>query len=35
MRDEATAQGVVFDTADHEEGVRAFLEDREPEFEGR
>jgi enoyl-CoA hydratase/carnithine racemase len=35
MSDEATAQGVVFGTDDHEEGVRAFLEDREPEFEGR
>lgn len=35
MSDEATAQGVVFATDDHEEGVRAFLEDREPEFEGR
>lgn len=34
MVDEATAQGIVFDTADHEEGVRAFLEGREPEFEG-
>lgn len=35
LHDEATAQGLVFETADHEEGVRAFLEDREPEFEGR
>ncbi|NEU57765.1 enoyl-CoA hydratase/isomerase family protein [Halorussus sp. MSC15.2] len=35
MSDEATAQGIVFGTDDHEEGVRAFLEDREPEFEGR
>jgi enoyl-CoA hydratase/carnithine racemase len=34
MSDEATAQGIVFGTDDHEEGVRAFLEDREPEFEG-
>jgi enoyl-CoA hydratase/carnithine racemase len=33
--DEATAQGVVFDTHDHAEGVSAFLEDRDPEFEGR
>mgnify|MGYP000053041863 FL=1 len=35
IHDETLAQGVVFDTHDHEEGVRAFLEDREPEFEGR
>ncbi|WP_129116569.1 enoyl-CoA hydratase/isomerase family protein [Halegenticoccus tardaugens] len=35
MVDEATAQGVVFDSADHEEGVRAFFEGREPAFEGR
>lgn len=35
MSDEATAQGIVFGTDDHEEGVRAFLEDRDPEFEGR
>ncbi|UPV98911.1 enoyl-CoA hydratase-related protein [Halorussus gelatinilyticus] len=35
MTDEATAQGIVFETDDHEEGVRAFLEDREPKFEGR
>ncbi|MFC6717494.1 enoyl-CoA hydratase/isomerase family protein [Natrialbaceae archaeon GCM10025810] len=35
LTDEAVAQGIVFDTADHEEGVRAFLEDRDPEFEGR
>lgn len=35
MTDEAVAQGIVFETADHEEGVRAFLEDRDPEFEGR
>lgn len=33
--DEATAQGIVFGTADHEEGVTAFFEDRAPEFEGR
>lgn len=32
---EATAQGTLFDTNDHEEGVLAFSEDREPEFEGR
>lgn len=35
LADEAYAQGIVFDTDDHEEGVRAFLEDRDPEFEGR
>lgn len=35
LEDEATAQGIVFDTHDHEEGVNAFLEDRDPEFEGR
>ncbi|MFC4437332.1 MULTISPECIES: enoyl-CoA hydratase-related protein [Natrialbaceae] len=33
--DEATAQGIVFGTDDHEEGATAFFEDREPEFEGR
>jgi 2-(1,2-epoxy-1,2-dihydrophenyl)acetyl-CoA isomerase len=35
QRDEVTAQGIVFETRDHEEGVTAFLEDRRPEFEGR
>ncbi len=35
MRDEAIAQGIVFDSEDHAEGVHAFLEDRSPEFEGR
>ncbi|ELY88999.1 enoyl-CoA hydratase/isomerase family protein [Natrinema altunense] len=35
LTDEATAQGIVFETADHEEGVDAFFEDREPEYEGR
>jgi enoyl-CoA hydratase/carnithine racemase len=35
LTDEATAQGIVFDTADHEEGVTAFFEDRDPEYEGR
>ncbi len=35
MRDEAAAQGVALATADHEEGVAAFLEGREPAFEGR
>ncbi|WP_276272024.1 enoyl-CoA hydratase/isomerase family protein [Haloarcula litorea] len=31
---EATAQGLAFTTADHEEGARAFMEQRDPEFEG-
>ena len=35
MVDEATAQGIVFQTADHEEGVTAFLDGRQPEFTGR
>ncbi|MXV62282.1 enoyl-CoA hydratase [Natronorubrum sp. JWXQ-INN-674] len=35
MTDEATAQGIIFETDDHEEGVNAFFEDREPEYEGR
>lgn len=35
MTDEATAQGIVFQTADHEEGATAFMERRDPEFEGR
>ena len=35
MTDEATAQGIVYETADHAEGVEAFFEDRDPEFEGR
>lgn len=34
LRDEATAQGVVFGTDDHVEGVEAFADRREPEFEG-
>lgn len=32
---EANAQGVAFGTADHEEGAQAFVEGREPAFEGR
>ena len=32
---EATTQGLVCTTDDHEEGATAFLEQREPEFEGR
>lgn len=32
---EATMQGVVFTTDDHVEGTTAFIEQREPEFEGR
>ena len=32
--DETTAQGIVFDSEDHEIGVRAFLEKEEPEFVG-
>lgn len=35
LRDEAHAQGLVFGSADHREGVEAFLEDRDPEFEGQ
>ncbi len=35
MTDEATAQGIVFGTADHAEGVEAFLDGRDPAFEGR
>ncbi|OLZ41320.1 enoyl-CoA hydratase [Natrinema saccharevitans] len=35
LTDEAVAQGIVFETEDHAEGVEAFLEDREPEFEGQ
>lgn len=32
---EATTQAAMFGTEDYREGVRAFLEDREPAFEGR
>lgn len=34
IANEATAQAAVFDTSDHEEGVTAFVEKRDPEFEG-
>lgn len=34
LDNEAHAQGIVGCTSDHEEGVRAFFEDREPEFRG-
>lgn len=34
MTDEAVAQGIVFQTDDHREGVEAFMESRKPEFEG-
>lgn len=32
---EAAAQAAVFQTADHREGAEAFMEGREPEFEGQ
>lgn len=35
MVDEAVAQGIVFQTDDHEEGVTAFMEQRSPEYEGK
>ncbi len=35
LHDEAVAQGLVFESDDHREGVEAFFEGREPEFEGR
>ena len=34
VRNEAAAQAAVFETADHEEGVEAFMAGRRPEFEG-
>lgn len=35
LKDEAIHQGLLYDTDDHKEGVRAFFEDRDPEFEGK
>ncbi|MFO7925501.1 MAG: enoyl-CoA hydratase/isomerase family protein [Halobacteriota archaeon] len=35
LDNEAIAQAAVFDSHDHAEGATAFLEGREPEFEGR
>ncbi|WP_335999220.1 enoyl-CoA hydratase-related protein [Halorientalis halophila] len=35
MANEAAGQAQVFETHDHEEGATAFMESREPEFEGR
>ncbi|QLG63918.1 enoyl-CoA hydratase/isomerase family protein [Halorarum salinum] len=35
LTNEAVAQGVVYDTRDHAEGVEAFLDGRDPDFEGR
>ena len=35
VRNEAAAQAAVFETADHAEGVQAFMEGRWAEFEGR
>jgi enoyl-CoA hydratase/carnithine racemase len=32
---EAAAQGIAFTTEDHAEGAHAFMEQRDPEFEGR
>ena len=34
LDDEAAGQSLLFDSADHEEGARAFMEGRRPEFEG-
>lgn len=34
VRDEAVAQGLVYDSHDHQEGVEAFLEKRDAAFEG-
>ncbi len=35
MRAEAVAGGVVYSTEDHQEGVMAFIEDRDAEFKGK
>jgi enoyl-CoA hydratase/carnithine racemase len=35
LRDEAAAQGLALGTEDHREGVEAFIDGREPTFEGR
>lgn len=35
LADEAAAQGIALGTEDHQEGVAAFLEGRDPAFEGR
>ncbi|PSP48591.1 enoyl-CoA hydratase [Halobacteriales archaeon QH_7_69_31] len=35
LDNEAAAQAAVFETHDHEEGATAFMEGRDPEFEGR
>lgn len=34
LQREALSQGIVFDTSDHEEGVQAFLKNRDPDFTG-
>jgi enoyl-CoA hydratase/carnithine racemase len=35
MAFEAAAQAAVFESDDHTEGATAFMEKREPEFEGQ
>lgn len=35
LHDEAVAQGLVFESRDHREGVEAFFDGRDPDFEGR